>query len=352
MTANYGEESLKKSSTDSYSVRTGNSNFSDNRSVRPQQNGLEVKKISSNNSKLDESVLVVAFDGMDYELTQEFGCENLLTLKEVGNIDNQTSVSSIKTSELFASFITGANYEEHGIKGLSRNHLRSKVLDLIPSYLLNNVRGFHRLNESLEILLGVDNPGFYDRTDLETTSIFDEVDNSKALFVPGYNPSLFWKKNALGYSFSDVDTENRDWEYYWDDIEFRRRKDKLFRPVNKWYDFLMVHFHRIDTYQHLYEDPWSCEEDYEKLRNVYLEMDSLAEKILEFFGDDYSTILFMSDHGLPTEKEHNENAFYSCNEELFPETVPRITDFYYKILGETEKHVYRKAAKQGEAHHV
>lgn len=40
----------------------------------------------------------------------------------------------------------------------------------------------------------------------------------------------------------------------------------------------------------------------------------------------------MSDHGLPTEEGHNENAFYSCNRELFGSETPKITDFHDRIL--------------------
>ena len=51
----------------------------------------------------------------------------------------------------------------------------------------------------------------------------------------------------------------------------------------------------------------------------------------------YDKIIIMSDHGLPYDKNHdkeghNLRAFYSCNEELFPDKTPKITDFHDKIL--------------------
>lgn len=94
----------------------------------------------------------------------------------------------------------------------------------------------------------------------------------------------------------------------------------------------MVHIFRPDLHQHCYGDPNLSTYDENKLKNLYNETDELAERILEYFEEDYDKIIFMSDHGLPTETEHNENAFYSCNEELFHNKTPHITDFHDKIL--------------------
>lgn len=279
-------------------------------------------------AKPDKSALVVAFDGMDLELIKEFGCDNLLSMQELGRIDNQSNVSCVKTSELFATFITGKDWRDHGVKGLSRANLRTSFLDtLLPQKLVNRVRGCNRVKKVLETGLKVNELMLYDKTDLQVEAIFDEVDNSKALFVPGYNPSLFWKKNGLGVTMSNVDYEEHDLEYYWDEFEYNRRRRKFMRPVNDWFDFLMVHFHRVDAYQHIYGNPWENPDDYSKLESLYLEMDEFAGSILDKFGSEYDTILFMSDHGLPTEKGHNENAFYSCNSQLFTRLVPDITDF-------------------------
>ena len=99
----------------------------------------------------------------------------------------------------------------------------------------------------------------------------------------------------------------------------------------------MCHLHRTDHHQHQYGDPSISTYDEEKLQDLYEETDDLAGRIVGFFEEDYDYIIFMSDHGLPTEKEHNENAFYSCNKELFGDETPHITDFHDKILELTEK---------------
>lgn len=65
------------------------------------------------------SVLVVAFDGLDKDFIEKFELENIQQ-KEYSELDNKSGISSIKTSELFASFITGDTWEEHGVQGLEK----------------------------------------------------------------------------------------------------------------------------------------------------------------------------------------------------------------------------------------
>jgi hypothetical protein len=60
--------------------------------------------------------LVVAFDGLDKELIEEFGLGNVKQ-SEFGEIENHESVNKIVTSELFACFLTEEEYNEHGIRG-------------------------------------------------------------------------------------------------------------------------------------------------------------------------------------------------------------------------------------------
>ncbi|WP_217907042.1 alkaline phosphatase family protein [Candidatus Nanohalobium constans] len=276
----------------------------------------------------ENSVLVIAFDGLDKELIEEFDLEHVKQ-EEYGSIDNKTGMSSIKTSELFASFITGKTREEHGIKGLKKEE--HWLPSLIPSKVAQKVRGGYTVKQILRDIAKQGDRQF-DKRDLEGDSIFEEIENSKAMYVPGYNPSPFWTKHGTGRDLRDLSMEKRPWGYFWDAHEHTRRKNEIFRPVNKWHDFLMVHIFRPDMHQHCYGDPNLSTYDENKLEELYKDTDDLAEEILEYFSEDYDTIIFMSDHGLPTENGHNENAFYSSNRELFGEEVPKITDFYDKIL--------------------
>jgi hypothetical protein len=283
---------------------------------------------------MSEKVLVVAFDGLDKDLIEEFDLENIQQ-REFGTIDNQTGMKNIYTSELFASFITGKNYEEHGVEHLTTWEDKAKgrlVETLAPKKIVENTRGFHRIRETLKTALKTDEVK-YSREHLEEKTLFEKIDNSRAMYVPGYNPSLFWQLKAEtlplehGYG-ADVAGE------FWDTREHNFRKKNLFSELENDIvsprDFLMVHLHRTDFHQHLYGDPTGVM-DRDKLRKLYQETDDLAGEILDKAEGKYDTVIFMSDHGLPAEHSHNENAFYSSNRKLLDET-PKLTDFHDKIL--------------------
>ncbi len=279
----------------------------------------------------ENSVLIIAFDGLDLELIEKFGLETVKQ-EEFGTIDNKTDIKEIKTSELFASFITGTNYEEHGIEGIRRwdNPTKGKIVDLAtPDILQNNIRGFTRLEDVMKELFKVKKitPG---KEELEVDAIFDKIDNSKDMFVPGYENSVMKETGAHRTPIKYGYFGEQLMEYY-DSREYEFRKRKLLREVNTWFDFLMCHFQRVDFHQHTFGDK-DVAYDEEILEELYRDTEDLADRIIEFFHGDYEYIIFMSDHGLPTEEGHNENAFYSCNKELFGDETPHITDFHDKIL--------------------
>ena len=282
-------------------------------------------------------VLVVAFDGLDRKLIRDFDLENIFQ-EEFGSIDVRTDVSSVVTSELFASFITGKTYEEHGVKGLNK-WTNSKIDKFEES--VSGIKFFDKfyglrkaIFESINKLNALKRK--HRKIDLCSDSLFEHIDNSRAMFVPAYNPSILWGCDSgfkpLRYNYNLKQTAN-----FWDNREYRFRKNKLFKELDSEFtptrDFLMCHFHKPDIYHHLYGDKNVGIVDEDKLKSMYDEIDKLAKEIKEkALESGYDTVIFMSDHGLPAEKEHNENAFYSCNHELFPDREPHITDFHDKIL--------------------
>lgn len=278
--------------------------------------------------KNDKSVLVVAFDGLDYELIKKFGLTNI-TQNEFGKIDNYTGVNERKTSELFTSFITGETYKQHRVTDIKVwNKNRAKYLDNVFSYfpIIGELPEFRR--NVLESIRRFDfKKRAVNRNDYEIDTLFDKIENSKALNVPGYNPSPFWSRFRFGITLNKYDLEEKPLYKYWDEHEFDRRKKQLFRPVNTYYDFVMAHFHRVDMHQHVYRDEKS-------LKKLYQETDDFAGEILDYFEDEFDVIIFMSDHGLPKDNQHNKEAFYSCNTDLFSCSKVHITDFYDVILGE------------------
>jgi hypothetical protein len=199
---------------------------------------------------------------------------------------------------------------------------------IIPDFLKKEVRGFFRLDTAIGVLLGLDTM-HYTAEDIKDQTILDRIPNSRADYVPPYSTSLFQITGAKadayrnGYNTDDV-------EDFWRTREFAHRKSKLMRPVNTFFDFYMMHIHFADAFQHM--TGANQETKPQSLEGLYQELDSLARDILDYFSSEFEHIVFMSDHGLPTKKAHNKNAFYSCNRELFGDKTPHITDFHDKIL--------------------
>ena len=284
---------------------------------------------------MSDDILVIAFDGLDYDLIEEFDLTEIKQ-QEFGRLDN-TATGAIKTSELFASFITGKI--STGVSGLKKyqNPKRGQYIRKFPDYLSENIRGFSTLKQ---ILIDVVKPGervHYSKEDLKDDTLFEKVSSSRAMFVPSYNPSPFWQIGGL-YRALSLDIPVEENVELWRTREFRHRKEELFRELEsdilESRPLLMCHFHWPDFYQHMYGDKAvGGFFDKEKLRTMYKEVDELSKEIkLKAENQGYDYVIFMSDHGLPTEKEHNENAFYSCNKELFGDETPHITDFHDKIL--------------------
>jgi len=284
------------------------------------------------------STLVIAFDGLDKELIEEFELKHI-PQKEFGKIDNHTDISNIVTSELFASFITGTTSEKHGVKSLVKwsnpkiENFENRVSD---SELFNKFKNLrHAIFESVNSLEAQKRK--YRKEDLRIDTFFEEIKNSRAIFVPSYNPSTFWMIGAdlepIKYGYSLEETAD-----HYETREHIHRKKELFNELEndliEARDLLMCHFHKSDTLQHLYGDKHVGVYNEDKLKTLYKQIDSLAEKIKNKAQEKgYDKIIFMSDHGLPSAGTvHNKNAFYSANFELFGDQEPHITDFHDKIV--------------------
>lgn len=285
-------------------------------------------------------VLVVAFDGLDYGLIKKYNCKNIMQ-REFGKIDNDTNMFKRMTSELFASFITGKNYKEHGVKNL-RSYPPGKLAEIMKT--LENSRfmgnkGTTRLVMILDVVLSPIlqyDPRFSKKEDLKAETLFEKIVDAKAINVPSYNPSPLWqlgdsiKLLKKGYSKSEVED--------FLEKEFEMREHELKKEFSRKYprNFLMAHFHTPDWYHHLFFD---VDKDEKKTRDMYEWMDSFARKVKrKALKAGYDVIIFMSDHGVSDkeEKQHNRNAFYSSNVKLGLDN-PQITDFHDIIISLTGK---------------
>ncbi len=283
---------------------------------------------------MTENTLIIAFDGLDKQLIEDFDLEHVKQ-EEFGSIDNDSGMTARMTSELFASFISGTNHEDHGATNLAHypDTLPAKLAEEVRySNLITKVRGLHRLQKVLTAGMG-ERPRKYTKEDLDTITWFEKVSNSRAMFVPSYNPSKFWLADPTG-PLMEQGFSTDEVLRFWDSREYEYRKNALFEEFEKFgaRNLLMCHFHRPDEYQHHYGDP-EIKQDRDKLLKIYLETDDLAKKIKKRAQDaGYDRIIFMSDHGVPSSGEHNKNAFYSSNFELFGSKTPHITDFHDPVV--------------------
>lgn len=263
------------------------------------------------------NVLVIAFDGMDKELIDRFGLQHVRQT-EFGQIDNQTGITEVKTGELFASFITGELHDVHGVTGVKG--WNSPFMDRFES-LIPKQEPFYswaaRMKDVIKCFGGFDRETFT-KENLNCDTIFDTIPGSKSLNVPAYDANAGIEAFSYVLDRYGVNHATREAEK-----EFRQRKHELMTELEtETRPFLMAHFHYLDFMNHLYGEP-VLEEDV--LREKYETMDGFAQQILDA-ANGYDTIIFMSDHGLPTKTAHNDQAFYSINEELGIDT-PHITDF-------------------------
>lgn len=282
-------------------------------------------------------VLTVVFGGVDTTYLNEDNHQNLVQETsgqvQVDELWRERDVATQITSQL----ITGESWRETGITG-RKKYLNEQVeyieKELIRSILPrsgylgwfeNQTRPFR---EGIYGSLGFDtSTQNYTKSDLKTTTVFDKISDSKAIYVPCYNPEPSWaiRRNILNPTTYpdfgeegavDLAEKNLSW-----------RKKKLFEHSGSEHSFLMTQFQYLDSIQHLY---LAYSDKPEEVRKAYKRMDTLAGEIKSEF-DSYDLILFVSDNGTPTSdpsRTHHNRPFYSVNVDLdLPELI-NMRDFF------------------------
>ncbi|MFB6199382.1 MAG: alkaline phosphatase family protein [Candidatus Nanohaloarchaea archaeon] len=276
----------------------------------------------------DERVLIVAFDGLDKEKIEEFGCENLMQ-EEFGKIDI-TDHDRLGTPWLWASFLTGQKHEFRAVKRLNNDLLERMEVFFwkhvwpmkkwagLRTKLLRKIPGIHNTNHT--------------REDLEAETFLEKI-GAPGYYVPAYNEYPFNEFSdyasltveALGggkHTREEVVKKHREL--------FLRQKEELLRLIeNDVHNSFMFYFKYPDAIQHLlFNGPIDyAGEDY-GIEEMYHELDDLAGDIRD--AAPHELVLFLSDHGLE-DGDHNLNAFYSSNQEI-EIRKPELTDFHSLIL--------------------
>jgi hypothetical protein len=163
---------------------------------------------------------------------------------------------------------------------------------------------------------------YYDSAGIET--MFTGVD-SIAIDVPGYSATS--EKDEIRRLMGHNAYAPADREAFIDRTqgEFDRKRTALLDAIDTDVVIVMCYLYSLDATQHVF---WT---DDSVIESWYQQFDDLARDVVTTLAPTDSFII-MSDHGMPSEAAHNENAFYSCNVELFPDTTPHITDFHDRIL--------------------
>jgi len=238
-------------------------------------------------------MIILGLDALDINMVEKFDCKNLMQT-EYGKTDIG-GFALERTVVLWASFLTGQNMESViPVKGqwefrLTKEQTFFKFFDIVEtidvpafSLKLDNHKEEHKLLA-----------GFF--KDKNTIEEFDEVvwknheDNKRDFFT------------ALKKVCTSDDSNNSK--------------------------IVMGYFDLADAIGHL---SFGIEE---KMKEVYEELDRMAQRVKEFAEKNDALILIISDHGMKAVGrygDHTKNGFYSFNKEMNVAT-PKITDFFKLI---------------------
>lgn len=235
-------------------------------------------------------IIILGYDGLEYEYVKKFNCQNLMQ-KNFGKTD-LSQFSEPRTIVLWSSFLTGKNQEKRILSG-----------DLWTFKLKKE------------------------------ETFFNHFKNSYVLDTPGYNYSEDHKKerDALRAYFNKTGTVED-----YDKVAFenhKKIKEQFFNALNSDtnFDIIMVYFGVADVVGHL---SFGIKE---KMKIIYNELDEIAEKVQEKFKD--AIILIVSDHGMKSIGrfgDHENYAFWSLNLDKNLGN-PKTTDFYNLIVNEFKK---------------
>jgi hypothetical protein len=242
---------------------------------------------------------------MDYELVKEFECSALKQEEfgsvEIDNLWNDRDVATQITSQL----ITGKDWRETGVTGRKKytnrcvEWLEKRFFRKYSKYIPLEIttRGLRKWIYNMHWTPG---EGFekrnYLKSDLKTETLFEEVENSEAVYVPAYNPEPSWairrnilnpeKYPELGFDGArDLAEKN----FFW-----RKKKIKESLEGEK-YDLFMAQVQYIDSLQHLYL-VYSDKRKMDELEKAYGRMENFVEELKEGVSE-FDIVLLISDNG-------------------------------------------------------
>jgi hypothetical protein len=284
-------------------------------------------------------VLVVIFGGLDHQFLAQWKCPNLQLAEwgpvVVDELWNQRDVATQITAQL----ITGKAWYDNGVPDRKKRTLvyKNRWIELLETRLLKHVRFTRGTRQALYEafrFVRVDARN-YMRHDLVCPSLFEQIENSYAVYVPAYNPEPSWAldRNILDpRRFPEFGVEGaldlREKNFQWRRRKFMAALDEPPRQL------LMGQFQYIDSTQHLYLS-YHDSPQMEKVEEAYWRMDQFAGEILAKAKGKYDRVLFLSDNGAARKIDyrptHYNRPYYAVDS---PVDIDRnnLRDFYHHIL--------------------
>jgi hypothetical protein len=285
------------------------------------------------------SVLVIIFGGTDHEFLERFDCPALKQAEWGPTVVDELYAQRDVATQITAQLITGKTWRDNGING-RRNlllHYRKRWARFVEERVFRNMRkGRSRRSRIYQAFLAAtDVSRNFTRHDLKCPCLFDLLPNSRAVYVPAYNPEPSWAldRNILDpRKYPELGVEGaldlREKNFQW------RRRALLSAMRDGPYDLLVAQFQYIDSSQHLYlvyHDPPRMD----LVEEAYLRMNQFAEEILVLARGKYDRVVFLSDNGAARKEEwrptHHNRPFYSLSWEEGLQT-PNLRDFFGYIL--------------------
>ena len=298
-------------------------------------------------------VLVVIFGGMDHQYLSKLDCKNLKQA-EWGKVvvDGLWQERDVAT-QITAQLITGKTWQENGVNERKKSTVsyRKKWVQTLEEKFLKNVSLAARTRKKIYAAMGwadIFSREFL-KPDLKAPCLFDLVENSKAVYVPAYNPEPSWAldRNILDpQHFPDLGVEGAldllEKNYYW-------RRKRFMEALNEEpYQLLVGQFQYIDSSQHLYL-AYSEPERPDLVEKAYWRMDKFAGEILAKAEGRYDRVLFISDNGAAIKNSfrptHHNRPCFSVSEPLGIEEN-NLRDFFQHIRSWTEEEALTLASHE------
>jgi len=283
-------------------------------------------------------ILILAIDGLEYNLVQEFSLTNLMQ-QQHGTIDvteycKYHYTDTPATPIIWASFITGKMPEEHGI--MLNKKYQSKTLEIARKTAqaigLGRIRGKARVLRAFgagkltKEGIMQNGPEYYHNKGLPT--IFNLAQQTVARNVPTWN--YHQDRNLLAEYFDGKIDQHRltvvlNLQLY-ADFEYAQK------TAQTEYDLMMIYMESLDLIGH------AMAGDLYTMQQFYKTADKLTAKLQKTIPED-SFLLIASDHGMQPKGQygdHTNHAYYSANQPL-EQPPTKITDYYHliqKILAE------------------